>query len=162
MSDDIFSQFEDVDVSEEVSNPDAITTGTYTAEITGTEVKKTKKGDKVGLTIKVTTDNRDGSESGEEFEGTKLQMWQQLVTKDVADAAAAGDKQAQRTKYYFQQLMSNLGITTDQLKTINQELFDSLEGLPVTIKVNGASKDSPYPQIASIAIDKGDFDEWES
>ena len=158
----IWDQFDDVDVSEEVDNPDAIQAGTYPADIVSYKVGPTKKGDKIGLTLVVAISDRDGEELSEQFNGNKLQMWQQLVTKDVADAAAAGDKQAQRTKYYFQQLMTNLGFSVEDLKAINEELFERLEDLPVTIKVASPDDDSTFPQIKSIAVDKGDFDDFEA
>lgn len=157
----IFDQFADVDVSEELSNPDAIQPGTYSAEITGYKVGETQKGDKIGIKIFVQITDRDGSEQSEKFDGRKLQLWQQLVTPDVAQAASAGDTQAQRTKYYFQQLMTNLGFTLDDLKSINEELFDRLEELPVTVKVAAPQPGSTFPQIQSIAVDKGDFDNFD-
>lgn len=161
MSDNIFDQFEDVDVSEEIDNPDAIQPGTYPATITGYSVGPTKAGDKTGMKLFIVIDDRDGAELSERFSGRKLQLWQQLVTKDVAQAAKGGDLKAERVRFYFQQLMTNLGFTKADLKTINQDLFDRLEDLPVTVKVDSPQEGSTFPQIKSVVIDKGDFDGFE-
>lgn len=157
----IWDQFEDVDVSEELDNPDAIKPGTYSAEITKHEVGPTKAGDKIGLSLHIAISDRDGSEASEKYNGRQLRMWQQLVTKDVAEAAAAGNTQAERTKYYFQQLMTNLGFTRDDLRSINEELFERLDDLPVTVVVGAPQEGSTFPQIKSINVDKGDFDNFD-
>lgn len=142
----LFDDLNEMDLSGEYENPDAVKTGTYPAEISSATVGETKSGDKIGVTVKAKIVETDDSD---EYVGRVLQLWQQVPTSETQTEANNGDTKAKRVIFYFKNLMKNLGVEESKFKKIDEEFFNELVGEDVYINVQGAS-DGGFPQVKTM------------
>lgn len=114
--------FGDLDVQAAADDPFAIDDGTYTAVVTGSEVKQNKDGNKNFLVLEYTIED-DGAMSGR-----KASEW-----KNIPEP---GDDNADRSASFLKQRLLSLGVPADRINS-----FEPEDALGVTVVISVKNKD---------------------
>lgn len=163
MTDNLFG---DLDIASAEDNPFYKPDGTYVCELTGAQLKTSKKGNK-GLALDYTIHrNVDGSESKK---GKKIQEWKTIPrpwelkgyhSKEAMDRGvfdtdydeAQIKEAAERNMSFLKQRMKDFGVPVEQMNSVDAEyLLNKTPLLEVTIKNQDGNE-----RITGVKIHEGD------